>query len=222
MSPTKAPMLAPLNRVQSPISTANANPVRVEIPRRQPSRRTIGGELAVGGHRGDLGIQPVPSGAGGDHGLVAGVERRPGPGRPAMSARSRRSQASWAPVQAFLPSQTRPWRSSSFDSRCRARIRSPRQSSRARTRSRAASCSTEGTVTAVRSSIRSSRASSNASRLSVLTRSPGARRIFDGAATSHRNPAAARPRDLSASSRSRCGGGSNGAGPGDPEAGSIW
>ena len=51
-----------------------------------------------------------------------------------------------------------------------------------------------GTVTAVRSSIRSSRASSNASRPSVLTRSPGARRIFDGAATSHRNPAAVRSR----------------------------
>ena len=42
MSPTKAPMLAPLNRVQSPISTASANPVSVEIPRRQPSRRMIG------------------------------------------------------------------------------------------------------------------------------------------------------------------------------------
>ena len=41
-----------------------------------------------------------------------------------------------------------PWRSSSLDSRCRARIRSPRASSRARTRSRAASCSTLGTVTA--------------------------------------------------------------------------
>ena len=35
-------MLAPLNLVQSPISTANANPVSVEIPHRQPSRRTIG------------------------------------------------------------------------------------------------------------------------------------------------------------------------------------
>ena len=42
VSPTKAPMLAPLNLVQSPISTANANPVKVEIPRRQPSRRVIG------------------------------------------------------------------------------------------------------------------------------------------------------------------------------------
>ena len=74
------------------------------------------------------------------------------------------------------------------------RVRSPRQSSRARTRSRAASCSTVGTVTAVGSSIRSSRASSNASRASVLTRSCGARRIFDGAAASHRAPAAVRSR----------------------------
>ena len=38
-----------------------------------------------------------------------------------------------------------PLRSSNFDTRCRARIRSPRTSSRARTRSRAASCSTLGT-----------------------------------------------------------------------------
>jgi hypothetical protein len=39
-----------------------------------------------------------------------------------------------------------PCRSSSLDTRCRARIKSPRASSRARTRSRAASCSTLGTV----------------------------------------------------------------------------
>jgi hypothetical protein len=38
VNPTKAPMPAPLNRVQSPISTANANPVTVEIPRRIPNR----------------------------------------------------------------------------------------------------------------------------------------------------------------------------------------
>ena len=66
-----------------------------------------------------------------------------------------------------------PCRSSSFDSRCRQRIRSARTSSRARTRSRAASCSTLGTRTSTISSIRSSRASSNASRASVLIRSAG-------------------------------------------------
>ena len=49
-------------------------------------------------------------------------------------------------------------------------------------------------MTGLRSSIRSSRANNNASRASVLTRSPGARRIFDGAATSHRIPAAVRSR----------------------------
>ncbi|HET7326394.1 MAG TPA: hypothetical protein VFJ14_03830 [Nocardioidaceae bacterium] len=31
-----------MNRLQSPISTASANAVSVEMPRRQPSRRTIG------------------------------------------------------------------------------------------------------------------------------------------------------------------------------------
>jgi hypothetical protein len=35
-------MLLPVNRCQSPISTASANPVNVLIPRRQPSRCTIG------------------------------------------------------------------------------------------------------------------------------------------------------------------------------------
>jgi hypothetical protein len=34
-------MLAPVNRSQLPISTASANPVRVETPRRQHSLRTV-------------------------------------------------------------------------------------------------------------------------------------------------------------------------------------
>jgi hypothetical protein len=34
-------MLAPVNRCQSPSSTASANPVRVEIPRRQHRRRVM-------------------------------------------------------------------------------------------------------------------------------------------------------------------------------------
>jgi hypothetical protein len=38
--PTNAPMLLPVKRCQSPISTASANPVRVPIPRRQPNRCT--------------------------------------------------------------------------------------------------------------------------------------------------------------------------------------
>ena len=40
--PTKEPMVLPVNRCQSPISTASANPVSVLTPRRQPSRRTSG------------------------------------------------------------------------------------------------------------------------------------------------------------------------------------
>ena len=35
-------MLAPVNRFQSPSSTASANPVRVEIPRMQHRLRTVG------------------------------------------------------------------------------------------------------------------------------------------------------------------------------------
>ena len=49
VSPTNEAMLAPVKRVQSPISTARANPVRVLIPRRQPSLVTVGvnGEAAA-------------------------------------------------------------------------------------------------------------------------------------------------------------------------------
>ena len=45
-------------------------------------------------------------------------------------ARRWRSQTSCAPVQAFLPSRTWPFRSSSIDSRRQARLRSPGHSSR--------------------------------------------------------------------------------------------
>jgi len=38
--PTKEPMVLPVNLVQSPISTASANPVNVETPLRAPNRRT--------------------------------------------------------------------------------------------------------------------------------------------------------------------------------------
>ena len=92
-----------------------------------------------------------------------------------------------------VASYTRPWRSSSFESRWRARIRSPRASSRARTRSRAASSSGEGTRIGVISPSRSSLASRSASRRSVLTRSAAAR-IRDGAATTQLIPASAHAR----------------------------
>src|SRR5699024_11715571 len=41
-SPTKDPMVAPVKRCQSPISTAKASPVRLLIPRKHPSRRASG------------------------------------------------------------------------------------------------------------------------------------------------------------------------------------
>ena len=41
-SPTNEPMVLPVNRCQSPISTASASPVRSPTPRRHPSRRTSG------------------------------------------------------------------------------------------------------------------------------------------------------------------------------------
>jgi hypothetical protein len=41
-SPRNAPIVRPVNRCQSPTSTVNANAVSVEIPRRHPSRATIG------------------------------------------------------------------------------------------------------------------------------------------------------------------------------------
>jgi len=44
-NPTNAPIVDPVNRVQSPISTANPNPVRTEIPRRHPSRRVTAVKL---------------------------------------------------------------------------------------------------------------------------------------------------------------------------------
>ncbi len=58
----------------------------------------------------------------------------------------------------------------------------------------APSCATLGTVTDVTPSNRSSRARCIASRASVLTRSPEGRCSFEGAATSHRIPWAAKAR----------------------------
>ncbi len=133
--------MAPVNRCQSPISTASPNPVRVDTPRRQHNRRTTGVNSLFGGHLGDRPVQPVPAGRGQQHRLQRGVVRQLQPGR---SNRCPRSQTSCAPVHGCPPEYTIPCRSSSFDTRCRDRIRSPRTSSRARTRSRAASCSTVG------------------------------------------------------------------------------
>jgi hypothetical protein len=60
-SPTKEPIVFPVNRCQSPISTASANPVRVDTPRRQPSLVTIGVNR-VCCHGGDDPIKSVPAG----------------------------------------------------------------------------------------------------------------------------------------------------------------
>ncbi len=73
--PRNAPIVDPVNRCQSPISTARPNAVRVEIPRRQPSRPHHGGELGVGGHRLDRRVEPVTPGDDVRDGLVVGLER---------------------------------------------------------------------------------------------------------------------------------------------------
>jgi hypothetical protein len=42
VKPRNEPMLLPVNRCQSPISTARPNPVSVAPPRQQPNRATTG------------------------------------------------------------------------------------------------------------------------------------------------------------------------------------
>ncbi len=189
--PTNAPMVLPVNRCQSPISTASANPVRVLTPAQASQPAHERGELAVGGHLFD-GVRQA--GHGGPSPSTPPRSRRRTP-----SGSSDRSAADRLLTQPHvvhtgpgLPAVVDDARgaAAACDSRCRARIRSPRQSSRARTRSRAASCSTVGIDTAVISSSRSSRARCIASRASVLTRSPLGRCSLLGAATSHRIPAA--------------------------------
>ena len=57
--------MAPDRRCQSPISTARANPVNVEIPRRQHQPSGHRGELTVRrGHRGDRRVEPVATSQG--------------------------------------------------------------------------------------------------------------------------------------------------------------
>jgi hypothetical protein len=184
-------MLCPVNRVQSPSSTASANPVSVEIPRRQHTRRvTAVNSLASA-------IAVICASSRSRRARVISIASRSASKAAAVAGRSNpivRIHASCAAVHARPPAYTCPCRSSSLDSRCRTRIKSPRASSRARTRSRAASSTTDGTRTAVNSPNRSSRANSTASRASVLTRSPAGRVILLGAATVHPIPAAVRAR----------------------------
>ena len=81
-------MVLPVNRVQSPISTANPNPVskRDAAQAAQPAHdRRV---LAARGQVGDLPVEPVPAVGGEQHLLVAGVERGPRPARSKRLARS--------------------------------------------------------------------------------------------------------------------------------------
>ena len=182
---------APVNRCQSPISTANANAVSTETPRRHASRRTTG----VNSQSAAIAVifsssrsrRPVAS-------TTASYASSNAAWVPTRSNRWRTSHPSCATVHAFPPEYTIPCRSSSLDNRCRARIRSARAASRARTRSRAASCDSLGTPTETTSSRRSSRARCNASRASVFTRAPAGRCNFEGATTSHLTPSAVNAR----------------------------
>lgn len=73
-------MLEPLNRYQSPTSTARPSAVRFEMPRRQLSRSATGGELGVRGQCGDRGCR-ASHGVQRSRGcLVVGIERGTGAG----------------------------------------------------------------------------------------------------------------------------------------------
>jgi hypothetical protein len=103
--PTNAPMVLPVNRCQSPISTAKANPVNVEIPRRHPSRCTIGvnsllaARVSIAVSRRSRRARTLSTVSWSDSkAICSGAEPNDW----------RRSQASCVPVQAFPPEQTMP------------------------------------------------------------------------------------------------------------------
>ena len=128
-------MLAPVNRCQSPISTASANPVSVAMPRRHASRRVTAvnslspaSAVIFSSSRARRAVVSTTVSYASSNAARVGGE----------SNRCWRSHRSCSPVHALPPEYTIPCRSSSFDTRCRARIRSCREASRARTRSRAA------------------------------------------------------------------------------------
>ena len=95
------------------------------------------------------------------------------------------NQERYFSVQVDPSRQTLPWRNKKWPSRFFARVTSSTASPRARHRSRTASSRTDGTRIATSSPARNWRTIRLASRLSVLTRSPGAVGIKDGAITSH-------------------------------------
>ncbi|MDQ0904984.1 hypothetical protein QFZ22_000969 [Streptomyces canus] len=113
--------MAPVNRCQSPTSTARPKAVSVLTPRKHPSRPTTGAnaeEAAI--------CSMAPSSRPQRAWVLSTVSKASSKASctPSRSKESERSQPSCSCVQA-VPCHTRPWRSSSAESRCRARIRSP-------------------------------------------------------------------------------------------------
>lgn len=70
--------MLPVRRDQSPISTANPNPVRVEIPVRQPSRATTAVNSESAAIAVISGVETPTTGGGDQDGLVVGLEGRAG------------------------------------------------------------------------------------------------------------------------------------------------
>ena len=89
-------MVLPVNRCQSPISTASANPVSVDDPAQAAQPVHHRGELAVGGHRRDGRVEAVPARLDRQDRLIVGLERQPGaqPTPGAADAATRRGHRS--------------------------------------------------------------------------------------------------------------------------------
>ena len=185
-------MLEPLNRSQSPISTASANPVSVADAAQtcQPPRQR--GELAVVRQRDDLLVQAGAATGGQHHRLIRVLEsrlRRRGAEalltQPAVVRLGPRLAAAVddpVPQQQFRhpmpgPHQILPRRLPSPDQITGGLLGQARDPHRAQPRPTATTC-----------------ARCSASRASVFTRSPAGRCNFDDAATSHRTPAAVNAR----------------------------
>ena len=87
--------VADLDREREP--GQGADPAQAPQPAHQR------GELAVGGHLLDRGVEPVPAGLDRQHGLVVGVEGQPGRRAVSCGSASCRSQTSCLPVHALPP-----------------------------------------------------------------------------------------------------------------------
>lgn len=80
-SPMNEPIVLPVNRWKSPISTVSAKggQRRVALQAAQPAHQW--GELRVGGHRGDRHVETLPAGRDAQHGVVIRLERPLGCGQ---------------------------------------------------------------------------------------------------------------------------------------------